>query len=300
MAAGARTARSYWPGQPRGEARSQHGLADRLGAARADGGGRGRSSGGRARHRLSPGDAAGRTGSGTRSGTPRSASRASSICAITATAPISRSGRWRAIATSRRGTHRVTRTDFSGNGSGMNICVITGLEAEARIARRAGFATRASGGDASRTREAAEEFLREGAGTLLSFGIAGALAPHLVAGALVVPRAVIEENGTRHDVDPGWRSRLGMGLPRRACAPNGRSSRHERRRRLARAQSRALRRDGGNRDRSRKPYRRARGRARRMRLLRAARDRRSGRACLAAGRASTGSTPRAGRRLGAC
>jgi len=94
----------------------------------------------------------------------------------------------------------------------MNICVITGLEAEARIARRAGFATRASGGDASRTRQAAEEFLREGAGTLLSFGIAGALAPHLVAGALVVPRAVIEENGTRHDVDPGWRSRLGNGL----------------------------------------------------------------------------------------
>jgi adenosylhomocysteine nucleosidase len=94
----------------------------------------------------------------------------------------------------------------------MNISAITGLEAEARIARRAGLAARASGGDALRTREAAEEFLRQGAGTLLSFGIAGALAPHLAAGALLLPRAVIEENGARYDVDPGWRARLSNAL----------------------------------------------------------------------------------------
>lgn len=94
----------------------------------------------------------------------------------------------------------------------MNISVITGLEAEARIARRAGLAAKASGGDALRTRQAAEDFLRQGAGTLLSFGIAGALAPHLEAGALLLPRAVVEENGARHEVDPGWRSRLGNAL----------------------------------------------------------------------------------------
>ena len=38
---------------PRLRGGAEHGLADRLGAARPDGGGRGRSSGGRARHRVS-------------------------------------------------------------------------------------------------------------------------------------------------------------------------------------------------------------------------------------------------------
>ena len=65
---------------------AEHRLADRLGAARPDGGGRGRPSGGGARHRLSVAHARRRRRSGTRSASPRPASRASSTCAITATA----------------------------------------------------------------------------------------------------------------------------------------------------------------------------------------------------------------------
>ncbi len=94
----------------------------------------------------------------------------------------------------------------------MNIAAITGLEAEARIARRAGLAAKASGGVAVQTLQAAEAFLAQGADMLLSFGIAGALAPHLVPGTLLLPRAVIEENGTRRMVDAGLRSRLGDAL----------------------------------------------------------------------------------------
>jgi len=94
----------------------------------------------------------------------------------------------------------------------MEIAAITGLEAEARIARRAGFAARASGGIAVQTFEAAEAYLAQGAQTLLSFGIAGALAPHLAPGTLLLPRAVVEEGGVRRVVDAGWRSRLADAL----------------------------------------------------------------------------------------
>ena len=76
----------------------QHRLADRLGIARADGGRRGRQSGGGPRHRLSDRDAERRAEPGTSRGSPRSAFRACFFCAITATASISRSGRWPAIA----------------------------------------------------------------------------------------------------------------------------------------------------------------------------------------------------------
>ena len=90
----------------------------------------------------------------------------------------------------------------------MTIAAITGLEAEARIARRAGLAARASGGIAAGTIEAAEACLAAGAEGLVSFGIAGALAPHLAPGSLVLPRVVVETDGARHDVDENWRARV--------------------------------------------------------------------------------------------
>ena len=77
----------------------EHRLADRLGAARPDGGRRGRPSGGRARHRLSVAHAGRGRLLGRRSASPRPASRASSTCATTAIRNSSRSGRWRATAT---------------------------------------------------------------------------------------------------------------------------------------------------------------------------------------------------------
>lgn len=90
----------------------------------------------------------------------------------------------------------------------MKIAAVTGMEAEARIARRAGLKAIASGGIAARTLALAEALLGDGAEGLLSFGIAGALAPQLAAGALLLPRAVIEESGMRHAVDEAWRARV--------------------------------------------------------------------------------------------
>ena len=50
--------------------------------------------------------------------------------------------------------------------------------------------------------------LRAGATALASFGFAGALAPNLRAGALVIPTEVIAPHGERYGVDLEWRARL--------------------------------------------------------------------------------------------
>lgn len=83
----------------------------------------------------------------------------------------------------------------------MKLAAITGLEAEARVARRFGLAAKPSGGVPAQTRAIAEAFLNDGADALLSIGIAGALAPALAPGALLLPRTVVAEDGTRHPVD---------------------------------------------------------------------------------------------------
>jgi len=98
MAAGARAATAIGRRSPAARDRSRR-RRKPPGRARLDGGGRGRpprrrsvASSSSPRHRLS-------TASGTRTSTPRSASRACSICAITVIARSSRSGPWRATAT---------------------------------------------------------------------------------------------------------------------------------------------------------------------------------------------------------
>lgn len=83
----------------------------------------------------------------------------------------------------------------------MKVAAVTGLEAEAQIARRAGIAARPSGGVPSQTREIAERFLHDGAELLLSFGIAGALAASLRPGAVLLPRSVVDEAGRRYLAD---------------------------------------------------------------------------------------------------
>jgi adenosylhomocysteine nucleosidase len=90
----------------------------------------------------------------------------------------------------------------------MKVAAVTGLAAEAEIARRAGITAEPSGGIAAQTTAIAENLLRDGAEALISFGLAGALAPGLAPGALLVPRAVIDEGGTHYAVDADWRMRV--------------------------------------------------------------------------------------------
>jgi len=92
------------------------------------------------------------------------------------------------------------------------LAALTGLAAEAEIARRAGIPALATGGGGARTLVAAERLLAEGATTLVSFGIAGALAPGLASGALLLPRRVLTENGEAYVVDQGLHARLAVAL----------------------------------------------------------------------------------------
>jgi adenosylhomocysteine nucleosidase len=94
----------------------------------------------------------------------------------------------------------------------MAVAAITGLAAEARIARRHGLDAVATGGIEAQVLEAAGRLIAEGADALLSFGIAGALAPDLVPGSLLLPLAVIAEDGSRVAVDEARRARAEAAL----------------------------------------------------------------------------------------
>jgi adenosylhomocysteine nucleosidase len=68
--------------------------------------------------------------------------------------------------------------------------IVVGMAAEARIARRLGFPVATLSG--------AKALLADGADGLISFGIAGGLAPGLKPGTLVVATEVISEDGWRY------------------------------------------------------------------------------------------------------
>ena len=72
------------------------------------------------------------------------------------------------------------------------ILAVVGLAAEARLARRAGMVPLCAGGDPGRTERAlAEALARTGVDGIISFGVAGGLAPALRPGALVIADAVL-------------------------------------------------------------------------------------------------------------
>jgi adenosylhomocysteine nucleosidase len=96
----------------------------------------------------------------------------------------------------------------------MPIAAVTGLVAEARIARRIGWRAVAAGGDAEWTRRAMAQLVADGARALVSFGICGGLDPALTPGALILPQVVISEDGRRWRVDTALRSVLAAVLGR--------------------------------------------------------------------------------------
>jgi len=76
------------------------------------------------------------------------------------------------------------------------IGIITGLTAEARWLREAGFMVQAGGGTPHGAQRAAEALVKAGAQGLISFGLAGGLKPGLMPGSILVPPAVIEGTST--------------------------------------------------------------------------------------------------------
>jgi adenosylhomocysteine nucleosidase len=103
-------------------------------------------------------------------------------------------------------------------GQGL-IVAATGLVAEARHAERSSNVKAvAGGGDAQRLSALLEAALELNPRGIISFGIAGGLAPAIATGTYVVGTSVLE-NGNVHACDPGWTGRLASALPRARSGP---------------------------------------------------------------------------------
>ena len=88
------------------------------------------------------------------------------------------------------------------------IGFVTGLTAEARLLDKSGFLVEAGGGWPDGAYRAAERLIGQGVTALVSFGLAGGLAPGMRPGRLLVPAAVVEGE-ERYMCDPALMTFLG-------------------------------------------------------------------------------------------
>jgi hopanoid-associated phosphorylase len=89
------------------------------------------------------------------------------------------------------------------------LVVVCGLEAEAAIARNSDVAAIAGGGDAKRIMSDLE---RRSPSMVLSFGVAGGLAPGLLPGDIRVADTVIAPDRHRFATDVGWSAAMAAAL----------------------------------------------------------------------------------------
>jgi adenosylhomocysteine nucleosidase len=95
----------------------------------------------------------------------------------------------------------------------MATVIVTGLEVEARIARRAGLPVIVVAGKADRRASLIAETIAGGATGLISFGIAGGLDPNLAPGTVLLPETVHTDRGETFHADALWRRRLLAHIP---------------------------------------------------------------------------------------
>jgi len=91
------------------------------------------------------------------------------------------------------------------------VVVVTGLLAEARVAQVAPGHGLAGGADVDRLRSGLGRAFSEGAGAVLSFGLAAGLAPRQSPGALVIPSEIIGGGG-RYATDQRWSEAMRLAL----------------------------------------------------------------------------------------
>lgn len=101
---------------------------------------------------------------------------------------------------------------MSLGASAPRLLAVTGLAAEARIARGPGVLALAGGGDAATLAARLGDEARAGALAIISFGIAGGLRFDLAPGTCIVGDAVVSE-GERVLADSAWTEALVQRLP---------------------------------------------------------------------------------------
>lgn len=89
---------------------------------------------------------------------------------------------------------------------------MTGLAAEARIATGTHTSVIWGAGDSVRLTSKLEHAIRREVSAIVSFGIAGGLAPGVAAGTPLVARAIIAEDGQVYESDRVWSHRLATAL----------------------------------------------------------------------------------------
>jgi adenosylhomocysteine nucleosidase len=99
-----------------------------------------------------------------------------------------------------------------GRHAALPVIAVTGLAIEARIAAGAGVRALAGGGVAAQLAAALEREIARGACAVISFGIAGGLAPDVAPGAWIVARSVITATES-WPCDPEWTRILAQRLP---------------------------------------------------------------------------------------
>lgn len=97
--------------------------------------------------------------------------------------------------------------------------VPVGPEREALI--RGAALLKLSGMGPDNARSAARRLIDQGVAALVSWGIAGGLAPALTAGCLILPRNVIAADGSVYPTDTAWRERLSGRLAARVPVNDG-------------------------------------------------------------------------------
>lgn len=96
------------------------------------------------------------------------------------------------------------------------IGIITGLTAEAKLARRLSPRVVASGGRSDIAADLVAQLIAEGAEAILSFGIAGGLSPALSPGQLIVALSVHCPDGQTIEADHDLRAAIAQRLDDRA------------------------------------------------------------------------------------
>jgi adenosylhomocysteine nucleosidase len=105
-----------------------------------------------------------------------------------------------------------------GNVTASPVIAVTGLKTEARLVAGPRVYAIAGGGDAVGLTRALEAAVAKKASAIISFGVAGGLAPRLAPGSALIARAIISEDGTRYSSDPVWSKRLSSALGGAAIA----------------------------------------------------------------------------------
>jgi adenosylhomocysteine nucleosidase len=113
---------------------------------------------------------------------------------------------------------RQPATGPHGDVDGSPVIAVTGLKAEAWIASGPRILALSGCGDVPGLARRLEAALTNEASAIISFGVAGGLAPGLAAGTKLVARSVVAENGARYYGDPVWSKRLSCALGGAAIA----------------------------------------------------------------------------------